>query len=324
MERLCFNYGEILNIIVLFVLLGNQEKGWNDPPQFSYGLRTQAQGVQKLSLMSGTPLPAKPLSPTLPLAPPPSTVVLPACRLSAVDCTALSTSTHTECEASIEDVMGLLYWALTACRTTVKCDSIERSSCRNLPSRPPAALRRVDRDWISRLNSDHAGSSESGGHLGPRSAYLLYYFDFHQSMQQEFPHLPQSEINKRINENWKRLTVADKGYYLERTKIEKQGIDPDSQVAVLSADVPGFRKILLHSNYVVIPKSTVSEKSVAKQVDLCLRQGERDSEATSQTLSHDTLFSPMGLGSEVELPEHCIAIEGLTDETAAALSQSGC
>ncbi|MGH0118681.1 UNVERIFIED_CONTAM: hypothetical protein FKN15_027764 [Acipenser sinensis] len=157
----------------------------------------------------------------------------------------------------------------------------------------------------------------------PRSAYLLYYFDIHQSMQQEYPHLPQSEINKRISENWKRLNVADKGYYLERAKLEKQGIDPDSQVAGPSADVPGFRKILPRSNYVLIPKSTVPEESVAQQVDLCLRQGEPDSEAAPQTLSHDTLFSPMGLGSEVELPEHCIAIEGLTDETAAALSQSG-
>ncbi|RXM95443.1 HMG domain-containing protein 3 [Acipenser ruthenus] len=157
----------------------------------------------------------------------------------------------------------------------------------------------------------------------PRSAYLLYYFDIHQSMQQEYPHLPQSEINKRISENWKRLNVADKGYYLERAKLEKQGIDPDSQVAGPSADVPGFRKILPRSNYVLIPKSTVPEESVAQQVDLCLRQGEPDSEAAPQTLSHDTLFSPMGLGSEVELPEHCIAIEGLTNETAAALSQSG-
>ncbi|MGH0118261.1 UNVERIFIED_CONTAM: hypothetical protein FKN15_049282 [Acipenser sinensis] len=157
----------------------------------------------------------------------------------------------------------------------------------------------------------------------PRSAYLLYYFDIHQSMQQEYPHLPQSEINKRISENWKRLNVADKGYYLERAKLEKQGIDPDSQVAGPSADVPGFRKILPRSNYVLIPKSTVPEESVAQQVDLCLRQGDPDSEAAPQTLSLVPLFSPMGLGSEVELPEHCIAIEGLTDETAAALSQSG-
>ncbi|TMS17612.1 HMG domain-containing protein 3 [Larimichthys crocea] len=52
----------------------------------------------------------------------------------------------------------------------------------------------------------------------PRSAYLLYYFDVHQIMQQEVPNLPQSEINKRISESWKRLSVAEKAYYLEKAK----------------------------------------------------------------------------------------------------------
>lgn len=44
-------------------------------------------------------------------------------------------------------------------------------------------------------------------------------------MQQEFPSLPQSEINKRISVSWKRLNVADKGYYLEKAKLEKEGMD---------------------------------------------------------------------------------------------------
>lgn len=57
-----------------------------------------------------------------------------------------------------------------------------------------------------------------------RSAYLLYYFDVHQIMQQEIPNLPQSEINKRISESWKRLSVAEKSYYLEKAKTEKEGI----------------------------------------------------------------------------------------------------
>ncbi|KAL0176546.1 hypothetical protein M9458_028876, partial [Cirrhinus mrigala] len=60
----------------------------------------------------------------------------------------------------------------------------------------------------------------------PRSAYLLYYFDVHQSVQQEHPDLPQSEINKCISDSWKRLNVADRGYYLERARMEKDGIDP--------------------------------------------------------------------------------------------------
>lgn len=61
-----------------------------------------------------------------------------------------------------------------------------------------------------------------------RSAFLLYYFDVHQSLQQEFPDLPQSEINKRISESWRMLNVVDKGYYLAKAKLEKEGIDPVS------------------------------------------------------------------------------------------------
>lgn len=41
--------------------------------------------------------------------------------------------------------------------------------------------------------------------------------------------MPQSEINKCISDSWKRLNVADKGYYLERAKMEKDGLDPVSQ-----------------------------------------------------------------------------------------------
>uniref|UniRef100_A0A8C7PBY2 HMG box domain-containing protein n=1 Tax=Oncorhynchus mykiss TaxID=8022 RepID=A0A8C7PBY2_ONCMY len=59
----------------------------------------------------------------------------------------------------------------------------------------------------------------------PRSAYLLYYFDVHQTIQQEFPSLHQSEIIERISGCWKRLNVADKGYYLEKAKLEKEGTD---------------------------------------------------------------------------------------------------
>lgn len=58
-----------------------------------------------------------------------------------------------------------------------------------------------------------------------RSAYLLYYFDIHQIMQLESPNLPQSEVNKRISEGWKRLSVSERSYYLEKAKMEKDGIE---------------------------------------------------------------------------------------------------
>lgn len=58
-----------------------------------------------------------------------------------------------------------------------------------------------------------------------RSAYLLYYFDIHQIMQLESPNLPQSEVNKRISEGWKRLSVSERSYYLEKAKMEKDGVE---------------------------------------------------------------------------------------------------
>ena len=58
----------------------------------------------------------------------------------------------------------------------------------------------------------------------PRSAYLLYYFDVHQRLQQEHPELPQSEINKRVSESWRRLSVADKAFYLDRASLERDGL----------------------------------------------------------------------------------------------------
>ncbi|TKS72412.1 HMG domain-containing protein 3 HMG box-containing protein 3 [Collichthys lucidus] len=90
----------------------------------------------------------------------------------------------------------------------------------------------------------------------PRSAYLLYYFDVHQIMQQEIPNLPQSEINKRISESWKRLSVAEKAYYLEKAKSEKEGVDTSSLSP--SKDLPGFRKILPRSSYCLLSKGCSS------------------------------------------------------------------
>ncbi|XP_016109465.1 HMG domain-containing protein 3 [Sinocyclocheilus grahami] len=144
----------------------------------------------------------------------------------------------------------------------------------------------------------------------PRSAYLLYYFDVHQSVQQEHPDLPQSEINKCISDSWKRLNVADRGYYLERARMEKDGIDPSSQSAAASSqDVPGFRKILPRANYVLLPKSSAGGERVE-------RDGETDTlaDGAPQAAAQETLVSPMTLGSEVELVEQCIAVEALSED----------
>lgn len=54
-------------------------------------------------------------------------------------------------------------------------------------------------------------------------------------MQQEIPYLPQSEINKRISESWRRLSVAEKGYYLDKAKLEKEGTDYVSSIKSIVA-----------------------------------------------------------------------------------------
>lgn len=89
-----------------------------------------------------------------------------------------------------------------------------------------------------------------------------------------------------------------------------------------SADVPGFRKILPRANYVLLPKGAMAEERAGGPVEVCVETVDPLGEGL-QPLSHEALFSPMALGSEVELSEQCIAIEGLTDETAAELSRSG-
>ncbi|XP_072524381.1 HMG domain-containing protein 3 [Salminus brasiliensis] len=170
-------------------------------------------------------------------------------------------------------------------------------------------------------------SKGSGEHADkpkkPRSAYLLYYFDVHQSLQHEHPDMPQSEINKRISDSWKRLNVADKGYYLERAKMEKEGVDPMTQSAASSPDVPGFRKILPRTNYILLPKGSVGEERQGGSVELCMEGGvDALGEETPQTSAQEPLVSPLTLGSEVELVEQCIAIEALSEDKAASLGKS--
>ncbi|XP_018607342.2 steroid receptor RNA activator 1 [Scleropages formosus] len=129
----------------LYVKPGNQERGWNDPPQFSYGLQT-APGGPKRSLLNkrvappqqdgsqspvaGMNPPPKLLStpPMNPLTPPPCGVATPPRSYPVMEQSDTSPS-QPENEPNIDDVITLLSWALTACRCSVKkqvCDDIER------------------------------------------------------------------------------------------------------------------------------------------------------------------------------------------------------
>ncbi|XP_076021123.1 HMG domain-containing protein 3 [Genypterus blacodes] len=156
----------------------------------------------------------------------------------------------------------------------------------------------------------------------PRSAYLLYYFDVHQLMQQEIPNLPQSEINKRISESWKRLSVAEKAYYLEKAKAEKEGTDTSSSSP--PDDLPGFRKILPRTTYVVLSKScSSSEQTGGLQSDLSVGSLGSPGEGGTSSLSKEPQFSPLGLASEVELAEESIIVEDLEEETAVTSHLQG-
>ncbi|NXK32451.1 HMGX3 protein, partial [Piprites chloris] len=160
----------------------------------------------------------------------------------------------------------------------------------------------------------------------PRSAYLLYYYDIYLKVQQELPHLPQSEINKKISESWRLLSVAEKSYYLEKAKLEKEGLDPNSKVSTRTAvvpDIPGFRKILPRSDYIIIPKTTLQEDRSRQSVELCVAQSPAAPEGLTAPrnvsgVSREAVQNILSVDSgQAGVSEQCIAIEGLAEEAAA-------
>uniref|UniRef100_A0A6I8Q0K0 Steroid receptor RNA activator 1 n=1 Tax=Xenopus tropicalis TaxID=8364 RepID=A0A6I8Q0K0_XENTR len=121
----------------LYVKPGNQERGWNDPPQFSYGLQTQS-GAGKRTLLNKRvpaqlqgPVPA-PVSQSLPSSTPPN--MLPVCPPSTVGAPPLGIGvlpprsdairktckeTEPECDVCIKDVLSPLQQTLEICRDSV-------------------------------------------------------------------------------------------------------------------------------------------------------------------------------------------------------------
>ncbi|KAF0039396.1 hypothetical protein F2P81_007631 [Scophthalmus maximus] len=155
----------------------------------------------------------------------------------------------------------------------------------------------------------------------PRSAFLLYYFDVHQTMQLEELNRPQSEINKRISESWKRLSVAEKAYYLEKAKSEKEGLDTSSLSP--SKDLPGFRKILPRANYILLSKGCASNHQLgASQSEVSVESLDPPSQAGLPTVSltQESKFTPLVLAGEVELSELPVAVDDIAEEKAAVSS----
>ncbi|XP_052628051.1 steroid receptor RNA activator 1 [Harpia harpyja] len=128
----------------LYVKPGNQERGWNDPPQFSYGLQAQAGGARRTPLTRRAPPPAagappgappepagapaaSPAPPPRALGPPPLGAVSPAPRAEGGRPSAAARPEESGVPAAA--VLAPLREALAACRPTVQkqvCDDIGR------------------------------------------------------------------------------------------------------------------------------------------------------------------------------------------------------
>lgn len=126
---------------------GNQERGWNDPPQFSYDLQ-RAHGPPKNLLnkrvapptTSGNEVPPSAPPPSKPLAPPPCGVAPP--PLHPAPPTAVATppprsvtgqrddgSSQSDVQPDVEVVVSVLKEALAACRHSVReqvCNDVDK------------------------------------------------------------------------------------------------------------------------------------------------------------------------------------------------------
>ncbi|XP_044137057.1 HMG domain-containing protein 3 isoform X1 [Bufo gargarizans] len=183
---------------------------------------------------------------------------------------------------------------------TVESEVMEESY---VPAKPPVKRKK------------YRGCSEQGEAVKkPRSAYLLYYYDIYLKVQQEVPHLPQSEINKKISESWKLLSVAEKSYYLERAKLEKEGLDSNikSSTSTMISDVPGFRKILPRSEYILIPKRIPEDE--LQRVDICVTQ------PPSAAFSHNGGQSLITLEhGQINLSDQLTEVESITEKVASIM-----
>lgn len=130
--------GAEVEMAELYVKPGNKERGWNDPPQFSYGLQTQTGGTKRTPLtkrvaapQDGSPRAPETSGPPPVDHPPPSSKAsrpppMGSCPASGVD---PPSSPVIESETLIEDVLRPLEQALEDCRGHTKkqvCDDISR------------------------------------------------------------------------------------------------------------------------------------------------------------------------------------------------------
>lgn len=122
----------------LYVKPGNKERGWNDPPQFSYGLQTQTGGPKRTPLtkriaapQDGSPRAPETSGPPPVDHPPPSSKAYRPPPMGSSPATGVEppSSLVIESETLIEDVLKPLEQALEDCRGHSKkqvCDDISR------------------------------------------------------------------------------------------------------------------------------------------------------------------------------------------------------
>lgn len=95
----------------------------------------------------------------------------------------------------------------------------------------------------------------------------------------------------------------------------------NSKLSALTAvvpDIPGFRKILPRSDYIIIPKSSLQEDRSCPQLELCVAQNQMS--AKGLPLVSSTV--PETVSSHAGMAEQCLAVEALTEEVGT-LAQPG-
>ncbi|XP_035481760.1 steroid receptor RNA activator 1 isoform X2 [Scophthalmus maximus] len=109
------------NMDDMYMKPGNQERGWNDPPQFSYGLQ-MARGPQRNLLNKRAAPPAS-------APPPPGCMATPPPPSGPIRSQKEAESSQPESEPDVQAVVLVLKRALAACRRTVRdqvCNDVEK------------------------------------------------------------------------------------------------------------------------------------------------------------------------------------------------------
>lgn len=225
--------GAEVEMAELYVKPGNKERGWNDPPQFSYGLQTQTGGPKRTPLTKrvAAPQDGSPRAPTSETSgpppvdhPPPSSKASRPPPMGTCPATGVEppNSPAIESEALIEDVLRPLEEALEDCRAHTKkqvCDDISRR------------LALFQEQW-------------AGGKLSvpvkKRMAILVQELSHHQWDAADDIH--RSLMVDHVTEvsQWmvgvKRLIAEKRNLSSEEAKEEKSTVAPENQT------IPGFQQ----------------------------------------------------------------------------------